>query len=234
MNYNDGMAGRKDRYLKFKAAYKGTGADMLYSDWNDRAVYSLNTLINSDKQFLKDIEAARAQKDIPDEQKALAIIRKYSLQYGMTELLCHYIATDQINAFYMRPPVVAVSTKENIAGPSVAHNDGRSLKRMLDAEMQRNPDEWVYLLIDPECTQSDLEQWVKTYWKMFMQSRLDVLKATKSKRVNTRRFIKRDREIYEHIKTNKLPAKEIAAKYNLTTEYAIKIANRLESMTNKE
>lgn len=225
------MATKKDDYRKERKTYKDKGVEFLYTEWQHRAVYYLRELINSGDPFMQDIQKVRADKDLSDVDKTYTIIAKYALPDSMAELLRHYILHDKINSFVMKPPVIAVSTKENIAGPSIAHNNGKSLKAMLDRAMKQVPDQWVYLVIDPDCTKTDFKEWIETYWDRYLQARLDALKPRKFKRVKISSYIKRNYEIYQHIVIDGLPAKDIAKKWNITPEYARKIALQIKKKT---
>jgi hypothetical protein len=232
------MAGRRSNYKKIKQQLAQTpGAEKLYTDWQDRAANSLWDLIKTSKTFSEDVKDLRSNEKLTADDKALLLINKYAkhgLRFAATELVRHYIETDQVNPHVMRPPVIAVSTKENIAGPAVAHNNGSSLKKMLDTAMKEHPDNWVYLVVDPDCTKEDMLEWVNNNWDWFLQDRLDATKPYKFKRVKGSSYAERDQIIYEHIKVKKKPAHEIADKYNIDAEYARKIASRMATKLKKQ
>jgi hypothetical protein len=158
------VAGKRSNYKRIKKVLAQTpGAEKFYTDWQDRAANSLSDLIKTNNTFKKDVEDLRANNKLTPDDKALLLINKYTehgLRFAATELVRHYIETDQVNSYVMRPPVIAVSAKENIAGPAIAHNDFRSLKKMLDAAMKAVPDNWVYLVLDPDRTKEDMLEWV--------------------------------------------------------------------------
>lgn len=226
------MAGRRSNYKKIKRVLAQTpGATKLYTDWQNGAEASLKNLIENSKAFNADVAELRVNKQLSLDEKTLLLVSKYlkhGLMFAATELVRHYLEADEINSFFMRPPVIAVSTKENIAGPSVAHSNGASLKQMMEIAMQPTSSSWVYLILDAECTKEDMLEWVNNNWDWFLQDRLDAIKPYKFARVRVSSYSGRDQEIYEHIKVNHLPAKDIASKYNITPEYARKIASRTE------
>jgi len=122
----------------------------------------------------------------------------------------------------MLPAAIAVSTKENIAGPAIAFNNARKLKEQLDKQLEDSPDSRVYLIIHPDATKEDLLEWVNNNYDLFLKERLEKLDPTRPKRIRTSdpEKLKRDMDLYEHIIVNGESVKPIAEKYDLEIEHA--------------
>lgn len=231
------MAGGLDSYKKFKKMYQGTGVEPIYMEWHDRQVQKLKNLIE-DKKFLEDIEMMKGTDwdDVPLDQKVMALMVQYKCQVAMYELLECYFATGTINPHYMRFPVAAISTKRKSAAPNLVLNDGHQFYEFLESEYKRNPDRFLFLMVDPECTKTDMDQWVARWWTKIVKPMQDELHLTNVKRVRTSPNISRDRNIQEQIRVKKRPAKDVVkeVKGKVTEEYARQIAYRKSPRRKKD
>ena len=229
------MAGRRSNYKRIKQVLSQTpGGEKLYTDWQDRQAYCLGALVESSPVFNRDIAALRNDQNRDIRQKAVYIVKKYA-KFGLRPyalpMVAHFIEYDKLNSWTMLPPVIAVSTKENIAGPAVAFNDFKKLKEELDAEFARNPNERVYLVIHPDAMKEDILEWININYDFFLSRLLDKLDPTRPKRIKTPNLenLKRDMALYEHIIVNGLPAKDVADEYSLNEVEANKYAKTIQN-----
>jgi hypothetical protein len=225
------VTGRRE-YYKSRLKQAAPGIKYLSSDWQDRQHFCLLSLIEAAPVFNRDIEKLRATSG-DYHQKAVYIVKKYA-KFGLRPyalpMVAHYIEHDKVNQFYMHPGVVAVSTKENIAGPDVAYNDFKGLKEKLDAELAEYPDNRVYLIIHPDARKEDITEWLDTWYEPFLKKRLEALDPTRPKRTKTPNLdnLKRDMDLYERVVVNGEDIKAVADSYTLDVEHARVLTTAIE------
>ncbi len=196
------------------------------NSWHERALKQFEPLLKND-HFLKDINIL---KEMESRHFAVCfVLAKYHLTASCYELVDHYFETGELSIFVMRSPVYVVSELEDTALPvaPTSLGDGKGVKDWLEQRQAQIPERRIYLELDPECTRTDIETFILDWWSQLAQPRLDKARVSEKKRVEEWSFSRRDNDIYNHVRVEKKPAKDIAEKYGISPEYARIIAHRV-------
>lgn len=203
-------------------AYKRS-IERLYNSWNRRGMELISALLE-DEVIKADIAIIRMLGKDKVVSGAMALLHKHQIPTLCFEVLAHYIDTGELNHFRMRSPVVVVNTGTNTAFPSLEINNGKKLKDRIDKEMFDNPH--VYMVLEPECTRTDMEEFVRDYWSVLIQPQLDDFKPIKYQRIKPRTYTKRDQKIAKKITDGMSALEAIKDQGDISPEYARVIKHR--------